>query len=85
MFVPFEYEGKKYRGLATAAFSPETIVPTTVMPDDFMQFWTKAIEQNKKIPMDLRMELQPQLSNDKVNVYQVNMQNHRSGMRLYGI
>ncbi|HLP36042.1 acetylxylan esterase [Lacibacter sp.] len=80
-----EYEGKKYKGMATAAISPETIQPTTVMPNDFMEFWTKAIEENKKIPMDLRMELQPQLSNDKVNVYQVNMQNHKIGMRLYGM
>jgi cephalosporin-C deacetylase-like acetyl esterase len=80
-----EYEGKKYRGLATAAFSPETIQPTTVMPNDFIDFWTKAIEDNKKIPMDLRMEPMPHLSNDKVNVYQVNMQNHKVGMRLYGI
>jgi cephalosporin-C deacetylase len=80
-----EYEGKKYRGLATAAFSPETIQPTTVMPNDFMEFWTKAIAENATVPMDVRMELMPNLGNDKVNVYQVNMQNHKIGMRLYGM
>jgi cephalosporin-C deacetylase-like acetyl esterase len=83
--VTMLYEGKAYRRLATAAFSPETIKATTVMPDDFMEFWTNAIADNKKVPMDLRMELMPNLGNDKVNVYQVNMQNHKIGMRLYGI
>jgi cephalosporin-C deacetylase len=80
-----EYEGKKYRGLATAAFSPETIQPTTVMPNNFLDFWTKAIAENAKVPMDVRIELMPNLGNDKVNVYQVNMQNHKIGMRLYGM
>lgn len=79
-----EYEGKTFRGLATAAISPETIAPTTVMPNDFMEFWMKAIADNAKVPMDVRMQLMPALGNDKVNVYQVNMQNHKSGMRLYG-
>ncbi len=79
-----EYDGKTFRGLATAAISPETILPTTVMPNDFMEFWTKAIADNAKVPMDVRMQLMPALGNDKVNVYQVNMQNHKSGMRLYG-
>jgi cephalosporin-C deacetylase len=80
-----EHKGKKNRGLATAAFSPETIQPTTTMPDDFSAFWTKAIAQNANIPMDAQMELLPNLSNDKVNVYQVNIQNHKLKMRLYGI
>ena len=83
--VTMQYESKTYRKLATAAISPETIKATTVMPDDFMEFWKKGIEENKKIPLDLRMEPLPHLSNDKVNVYQVNMQNHKIGMRLYGI
>jgi cephalosporin-C deacetylase-like acetyl esterase len=83
--VTMQYEGKTYRKLATAAISPETIKATTVMPDDFMEFWKKGIEENKKIPLDLRMEPLPHLSNDNVNLYQVNMQNHKIGMRLYGI
>ena len=80
-----EYAGKKYRSLATAAFSPGTIKPTTTMPDDFSAFWTKAISENANIPMDAKIEPLPNLSNDKVNVFQVNIQNHKIGMRLYGI
>jgi cephalosporin-C deacetylase-like acetyl esterase len=80
-----EHAGKKYRGLATAAFSPETITPTTTTPDDFSEFWTNAIAENANIPMDTQIEPLPNLSNDKVNVFQVNIQNHKIGMRLYGI
>jgi cephalosporin-C deacetylase-like acetyl esterase len=80
-----DLEGKKYEGLATAAFEPEKIQPTTTMPDDFLAFWQKAMDVNSKVPMDAKMELMPNLSNDKVNVYQVNLQNWKIGMRLYGV
>lgn len=80
-----EHEGKKYRGMATAAFSPQTIKPTTTMPDDFSAFWKKAIAENAGIPMDTQMELLTDRSTDKVNVYQVNIQNHKLKMRLFGI
>lgn len=79
------HEGKQYKGMATAAFSPETIQPTTTVPGDFMAFWTRAIADNAKIPMDARVELLPGRSTDKVNVYQVNLQNHKTGMRVYGV
>lgn len=80
-----DYEGKQYKGLATAAFSPESIQPTTTVPGDFMAFWTRAIAENAKIPMDARVELLPNRSTDKANVYQVNLQNHKTGMRVYGV
>ncbi len=74
-----------YEGLATAAFSTELIQPTTTMPDDFSAFWTKSIADNAKIPIDARVEPLPNRSNDKVNVYQVSIQNHKTGMRVYGV
>jgi cephalosporin-C deacetylase-like acetyl esterase len=80
-----EYEGKRYSGLATAAFSPEEIRPTTDEPDDFLQFWEKAKADAAKIEMDARMRLLPERCTEKVNVYEVNMQNFRPGSRLYGI
>lgn len=80
-----EHEGKKIRGLATAAYSPETIQPTATMPNNFSEFWTKAIAQNANIPMDAQVQPLPNLSNDKVNAYQVNIQNYKLKMRVYGI
>jgi len=78
------YDGKHYEGLATAAFSPETIQPTTTLPDDFIQFWDKAKSELAEIPLDARMTLLPERCTAKTNVYHVNIQNYRN-VRLYGI
>ncbi|MDR3711426.1 MAG: acetylxylan esterase [Puia sp.] len=77
--------GKEYRGLATAGFSPASIQPTVAMPEDFQQFWDKAKADNAGIPMDARMTLLPDRCTGAVNVYQVNLQNYKPGARLYGI
>lgn len=79
------YEGKSYSSLATAAFSPETIKPTTVEPADFIEFWENAKAEAAKIPLDASLRLLPERCTSKVNVYEVNMQNYRPGTRLYGI
>ena len=83
--VKCEIDSKKYEGSATAAFNPELLQPTTTMPTDFSEFWTKAIADNTKIPMDVKKVLIPEKSTDLVNVYQVNIQNWKIGMRLYGV
>ena len=38
-------DGKEYKGACGAAFSPEKLQPTTVMPQDFESFWSKAIAE----------------------------------------
>ncbi len=79
------YEGKSYSALATAAFSPEKIKPTTVEPADFIEFWENAKAEAAKVPIDATLRLLPERCTSKVNVYEVNMQNYRPGTRLYGI
>jgi cephalosporin-C deacetylase len=83
--VSTEFENVKYEGLATAAFVPEQIQPTTTSPSDFKTFWDNGIAANAKIPMDAKMELLPSQCNDKVNVYMASIQNCAIGMRVYGI
>ncbi len=83
--VTTEVDGKKYKGLATAGFEPEKIMPTTTMPSDFEVFWQNAIKQNEKIAMDPKLTLLPERCTEKVNVYQLNIQNFRNGSRVYGI
>lgn len=83
--VDVVYEGKNYSALATAAFSPETIQPTTNEPDDFIEFWENAKAEAAKVPIDATLRLLPERCTSKVNVYEVNMQNYRPGTRLYGI
>lgn len=78
-------DGVRYENLATAAFAPEQIKPTTELPADFVQFWDKAKSEASKIPMDVKLTLLPDLCTEKVNVYQANIQNYKIGTRLYGI
>ena len=83
--VSAEYEGKKYSGMSTVGFSPNKISPKTELPDDFLQFWEKAKLEAAKIPMDVKMNLIPEKCTEKVNVYNVSLQNFENGCRLYGV
>jgi len=79
------FDGKQYRGLATAGFDPSSIKPTIENPSDFIAFWDKAKAELSKIPIDARMTLLPERCTENVNVYHVNLQSYRAGSRLYGI
>ncbi len=78
-------DGIRYENLATAAYSPEQIKPTTEVPADFDKFWENAKTEASKIPMDVKLTLLPDRCTEKVNVYHANIQNYKVGMRLYGI
>ncbi|MFA4868417.1 MAG: acetylxylan esterase [Pedobacter sp.] len=83
--VTAQIDGKNYKGMATAAFDPEKVKPTTNMPKDFVAFWNKAKADLAKIPMDAKMELIPEKSTATVNVYEVSFQNYKLGSRIYGM
>jgi cephalosporin-C deacetylase len=84
-----EVDGKKYRGLATAGFSPEAIKPTVEDPPDFDAFWAAGKEALAKLPIDAKLTLLPDLSTPKVDVYHVSLQNvgvdGTGTSRFYGI
>lgn len=80
-----EINGKQYRGLATAAFEPERIKPTSGMPADFVAFWNKAKAEAAAIPMDAKMELLPEKSTATTDVFAVSFQNYQAGSRIYGM
>lgn len=84
-WVYVNVDGVEYSDYATAAFSPELIEPVTELPDDFSSFWSQAIEENNKIPMDVRMTLLPERCTEKVDVYHVSLQNYNERSRIYGI
>ena len=79
------FDGKEYRGIGAAGFEPLAIQPTVANPADFLQFWDSAKSDLAKIPLDARMTLLPDRCTENVNVFHVNIQNYRSGARLYGI
>lgn len=77
--------GKDYKGMCTAAFSPEKIEPTAQCPEDFDEFWAKAIEQARWTSLEPTFEYLPERSNSKVNTYHVSFQNDRWNRRVYAI
>lgn len=78
-------DGQEYRGLATAGFDPQNLTPTVENPSDFTRFWEDAKKEAEKIPMDAEMTLIPERCTEKINVYQVSLQNFRNRSRIYGI
>jgi cephalosporin-C deacetylase-like acetyl esterase len=83
--VTAHVNGKDYSGWSTAAFSPEKLQPTTVMPNDFKSFWQNAIAEARKTDLDPTKRLLPERCTKDVNVYEVSFQNVRWGSRTYGI
>lgn len=78
-------DGKKYRGLATAAYAADDIKAYAKMPADFSTFWTHARNEQLKIPLDKKLILLPERSDSMISVYEVSIQNNRGGSRIYGI
>jgi cephalosporin-C deacetylase len=86
--VTLEKNGKSYRGLATAGFSPESIQPTVEDPADFDAFWSAGKQALAKLPVDARLTLLPDYSTSKTNCYHVSLQNigmANDASRLFGV
>ena len=77
--------GKEYKGACGAAFSPELLQPSTVMPKDFSEFWQNAIQEARKTELNPTKRLLPERCTKDVNVYEVSFQNEQWGSRTYGI
>ena len=83
--VTAHVDGKDYKGACGAAFSPERLQPSTVMPADFESFWQNAIKEARYTDLDPTKRLLPERCTKDVNVYEVSFQNMSWGSRTYGI
>jgi cephalosporin-C deacetylase-like acetyl esterase len=83
--VTAHVDGKDYRGACAAAFSPEKLQPSTVMPDDFKAFWENAIKEARWTDLNPTKRLLPERCTKDVNVYEVSFQNVRWNSRTYAI
>ncbi len=83
--VTASIDGKDYKGACAAAFSPEKLQPTTVMPADFESYWQEAIAQARKVDLNPTRRLLPERCTKDVNVYEVSFQNIKDNWRTYGI
>lgn len=77
--------GKDYEGLCTAGFAPEKIQPYAKCPDDFDDFWKKALEEARQNELNPTMKLLPDRCTKDDNVYEVSFVNNRPNSRIYGI
>ena len=83
--VTAHVNGKDYRGACAASFSPEKLLPSTVMPTDFRDFWENAIKEARYTALEPTKRLLPERCTKDVNVYEVSFQNVRWNSRTYGI
>ncbi len=77
-------DGKKYEECATAGFDVDKILPSTILPDDFDEFWSNALKANEKIEMLPQLTLVPRKCTSKVNVYSASFQSFKKGSRIFG-
>ena len=78
-------DGKDYKSACAAAFAPEQLQPSTVMPQDFEQFWQEAMKQARYTDLNPTRRLLPERCTKDVNVYEVSFNNIKWGSRTYGI
>jgi cephalosporin-C deacetylase-like acetyl esterase len=83
--VSTEINGIRYEELATAGYDVDKILPMTTEPKDFDEFWTAAIADARRTPLDVKSLLLPEKCTSTLNYYEVSFQNERSGSRIYGI
>lgn len=83
--VTAHVDGKDYKGACGAAFSPEKLQPSTVMPKDFEEFWKNTIGEARKTSLNPTKRLLPERCTKDVNVYEVSFQNMQENYRTYGI
>lgn len=77
--------GKDYKGLCTAAFSPEKLQPFCQEPKDFDTFWKNALDAARKNDLNPTKRLLPERCTKDMNVYEVSYVNNSWNSRMYGI
>ena len=83
--VTAHVDGKNYRGACAAAFSPEKLQPSTVMPSDFKTFWENSIKEARYTDLEPTKRLLPERCTKDVNVYEESFNSVRVGARTFGI
>jgi cephalosporin-C deacetylase-like acetyl esterase len=83
--VTAKVDGWNYEGMATVAYDEHNIQPTTADPEDFDGFWSRAIAEARKLPLEPKSVLLSERCTSTQYVYEVSFQNDKIGSRIYGI
>jgi cephalosporin-C deacetylase-like acetyl esterase len=81
-------DGRTYRGVGTAGFTPDAIQPTQVNPSDFDAFWESERKRLAALPIDAKWTPLADYGTADVDCWQINLQNvgvTAGASRLYGI
>jgi len=76
-------DGDTTRAACGCAFSPESIRPTNVLPEDFDSFWRQARAELLRVPPDPRVEEAPDTAARGSRRYKVSLANIENS-RIYG-
>jgi len=69
--------------IAAAGFDAEKIVPTTIDPQDFDQFWADGLAKVQAIPLDAQVTKMEEFSDDEFDGYRLSFANIND-TRIYG-
>lgn len=76
--------GQKYLHHVKVGFSPEKLQPYVKEPADFLDFWAKAVAEDKKFPLTYSMEPVEKYTTDKMTCQLVKLQITPDGKSMYG-
>ncbi|MCM1355808.1 MAG: acetylxylan esterase [Staphylococcus sp.] len=79
-----DFNGFKSVHHVKVGFSPEKLLPFVGEPDDFVDFWSKAVAEDKKFPLTYTMEPVEKYTTDKMTCQLVRLQTTPSGKSMYG-
>lgn len=80
------FNGTTYRTVATAAFDPAKIEPTTITPIDFDEYWANNLTVSRSIPLNSKLTPISTKTNDAVVVYQAEYEFYNDGVqKFYGV
>lgn len=81
--VTYTENGITYQNSGTAGVSPEQIKPTAELPDDFLEFWNKNLEDASRVPLEPVLTHMPEKSTYHSDVFHVSFRNITG--HVYGI
>lgn len=78
------FDGHKSAHHVKVGFSPEKLQPYVKEPADFVGFWQKAVEEDKKFPLTYTIEPVEKYTTDKMTCQLVKLQITPEGKSMYG-
>lgn len=80
----FKAEGQAYNSFLKVAYSPAEIKSYTELPSDFVSFWKKTLQDNRKTALKPEVTYLKKYSTDSIDVFLVKLNINKEGRCLYG-